>query len=52
VSLLRRRSARSRSAGVMRCFGAGITGPPGVVLSKSANRCEPAACRGAAAARR
>jgi hypothetical protein len=29
VSFLRRQSARSRSAGVMRRFGAGITGPPG-----------------------
>lgn len=50
VSLLRKRSARSRSATVMCRFGAGITGPPGVALSGSAFRCEPVACRGAAAA--
>jgi hypothetical protein len=50
ASLLRRRSARFRSATVMRRFGAGITRPPGAALSLPADRCAPAACRGAAAA--
>ena len=40
VSLLRRRSARSRSAGVMRRFGAGITGPPAAGPHGLATRCE------------
>ena len=52
VSLRRRRSARSRSAAVMRRFGAGITGPPGSVRSVSEARCERAACREASAAHR
>ena len=52
VSLPRRRSARSRSAAVMRRFGAGITGPPGSVRSVSEARCERAACREASAAHR
>ncbi len=40
VSLLRRRSARSRSAGVTRRFGAGITGPPVAGPHGLATRCE------------
>ena len=52
VSLPRRRSARSRSAAVMRRFGAGITGPPGSVRSVSEARCERAACREASEAHR
>jgi hypothetical protein len=52
VSLPRRRSARSRSAAVMRRFGAGITGPPGGVRSVAEARFERAACREASAAHR
>ena len=40
VSFLRRRSARSRSATVMRRFGAGITGPPAAGPHGLATRCE------------
>jgi hypothetical protein len=39
VSFLRRRSARSRSAAVMRRFGAGITEPPAAGYSDPATWC-------------
>ncbi len=52
VSFLRRRSARSRSAAVMRRFGAGITGPPGAGLRVLATRCERTEPGGACEAHR
>jgi len=52
VSFLRRRSARSRSAAVMRRFGAGITGPPEAGPHGLATRCERTETGGACEARR
>ena len=52
VSLLRRRSARSRSVTVMRRFGAGITESPGDGPGANATRRERVGSRGASAARR
>jgi hypothetical protein len=52
VSLPRKRSARSRSAAVMRRFGAGITESPGDGPSADATRRERVGSRGAGAARR
>lgn len=52
VSLLRRRSARSRSATVIRRLGAAITGPPEFGSSVCEVRCEWTGCRGASGAHR